>query len=78
MPSTSDPAQLYRQLKAHDELAERATRACKRVREGVADREFNWKARVTDADDEDEVEPVKAPKYSNEAIGRFLREGVLG
>lgn len=68
---------LYKQLEAHDSLATRAAQICKRVREGTADREFNWKARVADVDDDEVVEPMP-PKYTNEAIGRFLREGALG
>lgn len=77
IPATSEPALLYKQLEAHDSLATRAAQICKRVREGTADREFNWKARVTDVDGDEVVEPMP-PKYTNEAIGRFLREGALG
>ena len=87
VPPISDPAALYKQLKAHDSLVDSAIDACNRLRSGVEDREFNWKARITgdDEDDEEEEEEVdrepkqeiKPPKYTTEALGRYMREGIL-
>ena len=87
VPPISDPAALYKQLKAHDSLVDSAMDACSRLRSGVEDREFNWKARILgdDEDDEEEEEEadrepkqeIKPPKYSTEALGRFMREGIL-
>lgn len=65
--------------------------ACTRLRSGVEDREFNWKARITGDDDDEEEEEaeeeegadkdlkqaIKPPRYSTEALARFMREGVL-
>lgn len=91
VPSLDDPVALYKSLKVHDDLADRALESCKRLREGVDDREFNWKARMT-ADDDDEDEDLtaeqkknkklereahKEPKYSIQDISRYMREGIL-
>ena len=86
-PPISDPTALYKQLRAHDSLVDSAMDTCSRLRGGVEDREFNWKARITGEDDEDEDEEeetdreykqeIKPPKYSTEALGRFMREGIL-
>jgi len=56
IPSIEDPAVLYRQLIAHEKLADQALESCRKMKEAVDDREFQWKARVTGADDDDEEE----------------------
>lgn len=81
---------MYNSLKAHDDLADKALESCKRLREGVDDREFNWKARTTgDEDEEDDDaeerskeeklnrEVHKEPKYSTNDLARYMRDGVL-
>lgn len=81
---------MYKSLKAHDDLADKALESCKRLREGVDDREFNWKARITGDDDEDDDEDLdtakrkksereahKEPKYSTHDIAKYMRDGIL-
>jgi hypothetical protein len=85
IPSLDDPAALYRSLKAHDDLADKALEACKKLRDGVDGREFNWKARITaeDEDEEDaeaarkERETHKAPRYSTNDLAKYMRDGIL-
>ena len=81
VPPTSEPVSLYNQLKAHDELAEQAVKAARRMKEGVDDREFHWKARITgdddDEDDETGINEIQPPKYTPADLGKFMREGIL-
>lgn len=89
IPSLDNPVALYTSLKAHDELADKALESCKRLRESVEDREFNWKARIEGDDDEEdedednkkgndhETEVHKEPKYSLGDLARYMRDGIL-
>lgn len=53
----------------------------------MEDREFNWKARITGDEDEDneesskmkekDAEHNKEPKYSSGDIARYMRDGIL-
>lgn len=83
IPSLEDPIALYKSLKAHDDLADKALETCKKLREAADDREFNWKARIT-GDEEEEGDESKAkteahrePKYSTKDLARYMKDGIL-
>lgn len=85
VPPITDPVELYKRLKAHEDLTAKALASCKRMRERIDNRDFNWKARPAAEDDEEEDDdedeprpPADAqPKYTTQQLVRYMQTGQL-